>query len=166
MKKDDRSFYMIERASNSQRDESYIKHLPVQLLKFKSEYSYLFSILLTYKTNPTQDFDQLYNLPNILRRFIETFTAFKYLSTRNIEENIERLIKNPVKCEQVRKFVHYYSHSLTTDRMMQFSDLTECTTVVDTVLDSVKALDIEHYDSLVAEVSIPNTTPVGTGANS
>jgi len=153
MKDGDRSFYLIERATNNTIDQAIIKGLPVELLKFKSEYAYLFSIIYSFNTNPTINFNQLYNLPNIIRRFIETFTAFKYLSTRNIEENIDKLIKDGVKCERVRKFIHYHSHSLNTTKLIQFTDISECTAVVNILLDSIKLVDKEHYNSLITEVT-------------
>jgi hypothetical protein len=106
----------------------------------------------------------LYNLPNVIRRFIEIFTAFKYLSTRNIEENMDRVIPDKVKCERVRKFVHYHSHSLNTDKLLQFSDLTECNGVIDILLESIKTIDAEHYSSLLAETSIPSASPATVAA--
>ncbi|MBP6302386.1 MAG: AAA family ATPase [Bacteroidia bacterium] len=163
LKEKDKSFYLIERTTNSTKDESCIKALPIELLKFKSEYTYLFSIINSFKTSPTTDFGQLYNLPNITRRFIETFTAFKYLSTRNIEQNLERLVADTVKREMLRKFVHYNSHSLTTTKLIQFTDPTECIKVVDILLDSIKLVDEEHYNSLIAEVA-PTPAPTATVA--
>ena len=166
MKDNDKSFYLIERVTNIHKDSSILKTLPIELLKFKSEYAYLFSIIHSFKTNPTTDFSQLYNLPNIVRRFIEAFTAFKYLSTRNIEENIERLITDRVKCEMVRKFVHYHSHSLSTTKLIQFTDPSECIGVVDILLDSLKQVDQEHYNSLMAEVATtPSTPPISNPAS-
>ena len=100
----------------------------------------------------------MYNLPNIIRRYLESFTAFKYLSTRNVDENLDTLITDSVKCERVRKFIHYHSHSLSTNRMMQFSDMKECTDVVDIVMQSVEAMDKVHYDSLIIELA--PVTPV------
>lgn len=151
MKKHDTSYYLIARTSNTTTNSSTIRPLHNHLLKYKSEYSYLFSVIHDFKQNPTASFDQLYNLPNILRRFIESFTAFKYLSTRNIEENIDQFITNPVDCERVRKFVHYHSHSLTTTKLEQFSDLTESVGVVEIVVTSLAVIDPLHYASLIAE---------------
>ena len=80
MKKTDKSFYLIERISiGTTSDASILKPLPMELLRFKSEYTYLFSIMYSFKANPATNFSQLYNLPNTVRRFLETFSAFKYL---------------------------------------------------------------------------------------
>jgi wobble nucleotide-excising tRNase len=164
MKDKHKSFYIIERVSNITKDQAIIKPLPIELLKFKSEYTYLFSLIHSFKVNPTTDFSQLYNLPNIIRRFIETFSSFKYLSTLNIDRNLHRLISDTTKCEIVRKFAHYHSHSLTTTKLIQFTDPTECITVVDILLDSVKLVDEEHYNSLMAEVAPAAVTPITTTA--
>ncbi|HEU5053033.1 MAG TPA: AAA family ATPase [Hanamia sp.] len=148
-----RSFYLVERTTNDTKDESKIIQLPSLLLKFKSEYCYLFSLIYNFKQTPSKDFEQLYNLPNIIRRYLEAFAAFKYLSTRNVDENLDQLIPDTVKCERVRKFIHYHSHSLSTNRIMQFSDMKECTDIVEIVLEAVEAIDKEHYDSLKIELT-------------
>jgi wobble nucleotide-excising tRNase len=145
------SFYLISRSTNTKEDKANISPLNNHLIKFKSEYSYLFSIIISFKKNPIANFNELYNLPNILRRFIETFTAFKFLSTVNIEENIDRLITDPVDCERVRKFVHYHTHSLNTSKLEQFSDLGECVKVVEIVISAIESVDPIHFRSLLAE---------------
>lgn len=156
-----KSFYLVERTTNETKDESQIIQLPSLLLKFKSEYCYLFSLIYHFKKTPTKDFEQLYNLPNIIRRYLEAFAAFKYLSTRNVDENLDQLITDTVQCERVRKFIHYHSHSLSTNRIMQFSDMKECADVANIVLKAVETIDKEHFDSLVAEL-----TPIAITATS
>jgi hypothetical protein len=156
MKKTDKSFYLIERISiGTTSDASILKPLPMELLRFKSEYTYLFSIMYSFKANPATNFSQPYNLPNIVRRFLETFSAFKYLSTHNIDENIERLIKDVVKCERVRKFVHYHSHSLSTNKLLHLLDPTECRDVIEIILCAIEKSDLEHFTALIAEVTTP-----------
>ena len=156
-----KSFYLVERTTNETKDESQIIQLPLLLLKFKSEYCYLFSLIYNFKKTPTKDFEQLYNLPNIIRRYLEAFAAFKYLSTRNVDENLDQLITDTVQCERVRKFIHYHSHSLSTNRIMQFSDMKECADVANIVLKAVETIDKEHFDSLVTEL-----TPIAITATS
>lgn len=150
-----KSFYLLERIANDTKDETVIKELPILLLKYKSEYVYLFSIVYNFSINPNKDFEQLYNLPNVIRRLLETFSAFKFLSTRNVDENLEHLIQDAIKCERVRKFVHYHSHSLSTNRIIQFSDINECSEVVSIVLDSIEKIDKIHYESLIQEINNP-----------
>lgn len=147
------SLYLVERTKNSHKDESLLKESNHFIEKFKSEYVYLFSIIYKFHQSPTDTFENLYHLPNIMRRFVETYLNFKFLSTTNIEESIAELILNSVECERARKFMHYYSHSLTTDKFMKFADLAECTDVVNIIIESVKNNDAVHYKSLTESVA-------------
>lgn len=148
------AYYIIERTKNAHKDESTLIESNSLIQKYKSEYVYLFSLIYKFYQTPTDTFENLYHLPNILRKFVETFLNFKFLSSVNIEESIDELITNPIKCERARKFMHYYSHSLTTDKFMKFADLAECTDVVNIVIESVKVNDPTHYKSLTESVKI------------
>ena len=149
LKEEFHGYYLIEKNNNN---ISSLKKLPSVLFKHKSEYSYLFSMLYNFSLSPTQDFSHLHSLPNIIRRFLESFMTFKFLTSINIEENLHLVIPNSVDAEKVRKFAHYYSHNLSTTRLMQLSNVSECSSIVQIVLDAVKSLDEIHYNSLVQKV--------------
>lgn len=153
LKKDTKDYWIIERHKNSHKDESVIKQNGNLLTSFNSEYAYLFSLLHNFQTNPTDTYEFLYHLPNVARRFVETFLNFKYLERNKIDESIDKLITNPVECERARKFMHYYSHNLTTDKFMKFADLAECQAVVDIIINSVNTLDPIHLTSLKETVT-------------
>ena len=153
LKKDHQAYWIIERHKNSYKDESVIKQNSNLLTSFNSEYAYLFSLLHNFQTNPTDTYEFLYHLPNVARRFVETFLNFKYLERNKIDESIDRLITNPVECERARKFMHYHSHNLTTDKIMKFSDLAECQAVVNIIIDSISSLDPIHLTSLKTTVT-------------
>lgn len=153
LKKDNQAYWIIERHKNSHKDESILKQNSNLLTSFNSEYAYLFSLLHNFQTNPTDTYDFLYHLPNVARRFVETFLNFKYLERNKIDESIGKLITNPVECERARKFMHYYSHNLTTEKFMKFADLAECQAVVDIIINSVNALDPIHLTSLKTTVT-------------
>jgi len=142
------SHYLVEKANNV----SNLKVLPNILFKHKSEYSYLFSVLYKFNENPTQDFSHLHSLPNIIRRFLESFMTFKYLTSINIEENLEMVITDSIQAERVRKFAHYYSHNLTTARLLTLSNAGECSEIVNIVLQSVKEIDEIHFEALVQNI--------------
>lgn len=147
------TFLMLERHKHSHKDESIIKENNNLLTVFNSEYAYLFSLLHNFQTNPVDTYEFLYHLPNIARRFVETFLNFKYLTPTKIDESIDKLIIDPIECERARKFMHYYSHNLTTDKFMKFADLAECQAVVDIIINSVDNLDPIHMASLKETVT-------------
>jgi wobble nucleotide-excising tRNase len=153
LKKDNQAYWIIERHKNSHKDESILMQNSNLLTSFNSEYAYLFSLLHNFQTNPTDTYEFLYHLPNVARRFVETFLNFKYLERNKIDESIDKLITNPVECERARKFMHYYSHNLTTEKFMKFADLAECQAVVDIIINSVDTLDPVHLTSLKTAVT-------------
>lgn len=102
---------------------------------------------------PTPDYYQLYNMPNLLRRYLEALMSFKIPNGHGLESKLEILIPNDVKAERVRKFIHHYSHSSSVTRSLQFPDLKECTDVVDIVLGAVETKYKEHYDALTETVT-------------
>lgn len=61
-KADDYAMYLVERFN----EESTIKTMPKLLFKHKSEYSYLFSVIYSFSVEPSIEFENLYNLPNII----------------------------------------------------------------------------------------------------
>lgn len=150
--KTDKEFYLIEKINTTGGKESIIKSLPKELMNYKSEYIYLFSVIYEFHINCTTDFRLLYSLPNFIRRFIETFCAFKYLATK-FEEKLGLFIKDKVKRERVRKFAHYYSHSLGKDKFMEFSDPTESREIVNIVIEALKESDPDHCATLIAQVT-------------
>ncbi len=153
--KQKQTLLMVERHKNPHKDESIIKENNHLLTIFNSEYAYLFSLLYSFQNNPVDTNNFLYHLPNIARRFVETFLNFKYL-TRSIDEDINKLILDPVECERARKFMHYYSHNLTTDKLKKFGELAEeCKAVIDIIVKSVEKSDPVHFISL-KEVLLEN----------
>lgn len=163
VKKDLRRFYLVERSANASGSTSNIKNIPKYLESYKSEYTYLFSLLSDFLTSGAgQDFEQLYNLPNVMRRFLEVYLNFKFLTFGAIDESIGKLITNPNDCEKVRKFVHYYSHGFSTSKLITYPDMAECTSAVQILLDAIKADDRTHYQSLMEEVTPP--APMAAGA--
>ena len=56
-----------------------LKELPKPLSKFRSEYVYLFSLLYKFNETPTPDYDYLYIMPNLVRRYLEAYVGFRAL---------------------------------------------------------------------------------------
>ena len=156
MKKTTQSFYMVERSTNAAFDQSTIVSMTPLLRIFKSEYCYLFSIIFNFKKMPNPDYYQLYNMPNLLRRYLEALMSFKIPNGHGLESKLEILIPNEVMAERVRKFIHHYSHSSSVTRSLQFPDLKECVDIVDIILGSIETKYKEHYDALVETLN--NTT--------
>jgi len=144
--KDKSRFYLIERITKNGEEVSDVKKLPSLLLDFKSEYQFLFYKIKSFTDNPSTDYESLYQLPNIIRRFLEAFIGFKY--SEGLKKGLERLINNESDRIKVHKFINEFSHQQNFERSLKFPDVNECKSIVDIVLKAVKSKDSEHYKTL------------------
>lgn len=139
-------FYLIERITQCKEEIATLRNLPATLLNYKSEYHFLFSKIKSFDENPSTDFDSLYQLPNIIRRFLEAFIGFKY--SQGLKQGLEILINNEAHRIKVDKFLNNLSHQTCLQRNLIFNDLSECKSVIKIVLDAIQIKDPEHYKAL------------------
>ncbi|MCD6429208.1 AAA family ATPase [bacterium] len=139
-------FYLVERIAKRNEEMAHLRNLPDTLLNYKSEYHFLFSKIKSFDENPSTDFDSLYQLPNIIRRFLEAFVGFKY--SQGLKKGLELLIDDEAQRIKVDKFLNNLSHQTGLQRNLIFNDLSECESVVNIVLNAIGTKDREHYKAL------------------
>lgn len=144
--KDKCRFYLNERITKNGDEVSDIRELPSLLLYFKSEYHFLFYKIKSFADNPTMDFESLYQLPNIIRRFLEAFIGFKYAI--GIKKGLNLIISDDSDRIKVDKFLNNLSHQTGLSRSLIFSDINECKRIVDIVLKALESSDKVHYGVL------------------
>lgn len=149
----DREYFLVQRENNGKSKESGLYPIHKLLLDFKSEYHYLFSIINDFHNSPTTDFYHLYNLPNILRRFLEAFLGFKIPKHQGLYKKLDCLISDPIVRERVWKFINQYSHNTSLPRSLNFPDLKECTDIVEIVINAIENMDKQHYDALIESLA-------------
>ncbi len=132
---------------------SSIGALPKELLKFKSEYHYLFSRLHEFDQDGGKDFEQLLSLPNLVRRFMEAFGGIMIPTHQGLQAKMARLFADEVERERVWKFINHYSHQTSITRSLTIPDTSECTSVVRACLGAVESWNSMYYQDLVSEVS-------------
>ena len=140
-------YYLIERINKNDSEIASLKNLPKFLLKYKSEYYFLFDKINTFSQSPSTDFEDLYQIPNVIRRFLEAFVGFKY--GVGLKKGLEFIIHKDAERICVDKFVNNLSHQTGLNRNLIFADINECKKVVDIVLDAVKNKDQNHYSVLM-----------------
>jgi len=133
--------------------EGTIENIPRELVKFRSEYHYLFSILHEFKDSGTASFDGQLGLPNIVRRFLEAFGGIMIPVSNGLKGKLPRIFSDEVERERVWKFVNHYSHNTTITRSLTIPDISECRTVVEICLKAVQTWDAEYYKDLETEIS-------------
>lgn len=141
--------YLVQKQWNESINQSIILDLPKELKNFKSEYIYLFSIMLAFdKEKNGADFKMLYLLPNVERRFLEGYLGLRYPDGKPWTEKFERLVKDETQRNLVYKFVNEFSHNQTATRSLRFPEVSECKQSINTVVGGLKTNDKDHYDAL------------------
>jgi wobble nucleotide-excising tRNase len=141
--------FQLKRKDNG---EATLQEIPKELLKFKSEYHYLFSMLYHFDNSGAGDFDCLLSLPNAVRRFMEAFGGIMIPLSTGLKGKMDRIFPDEVVRERVWKFINHYSHNTTIIRSLTIPDLSECKEVVQACLSAVRDWDGDYFDDLEAEV--------------
>ncbi len=142
--------YLVKRTDDG---KAVLEEIPKELLKFKSEYHYLFSTIYHFDKTGSGDFDCLLSLPNITRRFMEAFGGIMIPSSSGLDGKMERIFTDEIVRERVWKFISHYSHHATITRSLTIPDISECKAVVQACLKSVKDWDAEYFKDLEAEIA-------------
>ena len=148
VQENERSFYLVKRILKQGDFEATLEPLPDALERFKSEYHYLFSILKKFDDLQDANFAQLFQMPNITRRFLEAYLGFRIPNEPKPLNNLPKLIEDETERNKVDKFLNEYSHNESATRSLVFNDFSECREVVKSVLKAVEAKDKDHYNAL------------------
>ena len=145
------AFY-IQREDSLETVSSNVVRCPAAFTKYRSEYLFLFLSLQDFISKPVEDLVVLFNLGNMCRRFLERYFLFKYVSVQKIDQHINSLIPNDVEAERVRKFSHFYSHSLKRGASAPLPDLNEALAVLSIIFSAIEQQDKLHYDAMIAAI--------------
>lgn len=130
--------------------------------RIRSEYHYLFwrlaDTLIECRTSPSvqRDMDAAAVLPNVARRVLEGFLAFKYPDLiDNFEGSVTRANESadPITQQRIVRFLHQFSHNGEGDTGRAIPR-PEAVTILTAVFDLMKALDPSHLTAMCAALDI------------
>ena len=129
-----------------------IDHMDPLLEKYESEYHYLFRCVHreAYREECDKSLEGYYGLPNIARRLLESFLAFRHPDkTHQLHKVLDDVPFDPERKIRILRFVHTYSHA---DRLAEAQHdpyvLAGARLVLRDVLDLMQELDPSHYASM------------------
>ncbi|MDO8126260.1 MAG: AAA family ATPase [Candidatus Brocadiales bacterium] len=161
--KNDREYFMVVcREEDSTRKSSIIK-IDKLLIDYESEYHFLFSVLYKFAKEQERHLEEMYPLPNIARKFLESFLAFRVpigSGEPSIYQRLNRIDFDSKKKERIRRFVETHSHPRYESGVQDF-DMTilgETPDILNDLLELVEYEDKKHYDFLVESVTTNNPT--------
>ena len=144
-------FYLVKKIKNQTGEISCIENLPNVLLKYRSEYNYLFSLLkLFIESNDKSNFELLYLLPNVVRRFFEAYLFMKYPDGKKFNSKAKIFLKdtNISNKQSTLKLIDEYSHEQYPEHAQKFPDIEEVENAVSFILETIEEKDKEHYKAL------------------
>ncbi len=158
-KKDDREFFMVVCREDSGARKSQIIQIDKLLIDYESEYHFLFSVLHNFSDKKQTDLEKLYPLPNVARKFLESFLAFRVPILKKSEPNIYNRLKeikfDETKKTRINRFVETHSHPRYESGVQDFdmTILAETPAIISDILEMVKVEDEKHYNFLVQSLT-------------
>ena len=151
--KEDCGHFLIQRNNNG---KSSLVIMPDYLQKSVTEFNYLFNQV--YQCGRQDETDEInselfYSFGNNLRKFLEAYLFFKYPYHANLEEKIRKFLKNDSDAILINRIINEFSHlEEIFDRSCLPIDIPEMRNIAAIILERIKEVDSEQYDSLVKSI--------------
>ena len=142
-------FYMLQCEGSGESRCAKITTLDRLLIDYESEYHYLFSLVYQGANLKSGEIKLFYHLPNISRRLLEAFLAFRKPHKAGLYEKLEHLEFDNAKKARILRFLQTHSHSgEVDDPEHDISILSETPQVLKDLLDLIKSEDKGHFEEM------------------
>lgn len=154
-------FYMLEQLEGANPRCTVIRSLDPLLEQYESEYHYLFArVYRTANTTGSTSLEQHYGLPNVARRLLEMFLAFRRPQVAGeLWQKLQDVQFDAAKKVRIVRFVHTHSHGdIVGESEHDLSLLGESRSVLADLLDLIKSEDAQHFaamESITGLVAVP-----------
>ncbi len=144
-------FYMLESRFHGTNRFSVLSPLDPLLERYDSEYQYLFSRIYSEAHGPSAtSLEENYILPNIARRLLEGFLAFRQPQiSGELWKKMEAMDSDQAEKLRILRYVHTYSHSNSIGEPgHDLSLLAESCSVLLDILRFMETHDPEHFRAM------------------
>ena len=158
-------FYMLATEFVAGRRTARLDLLDPFLHQYESEYHYLFKRVHEEAHKPAvQGLEAYYAIPNIARRLLEAFLAFRVPDKPGeLYQKLEGVQYDAAKKIRILRFLHTYSHfDQVAEPDHDLSALSETPAILQEVLALIRHCDPAHFKSMTDLISPPAAPPVGT----
>lgn len=152
-------FFMLKTLADPQNGRSaQLCAIDPLLREYESEYQYLFKCVWESSRGSNGDIAlrDHYSMPNVARRLLEAFLAFRYPEHRGdgaLYASLEQATFDDSRKTRVLRFVHTYSHA---GRIQDVEEepwgLAETSAVLTDILDLIQHEDPNHYGGMVKRI--------------
>jgi wobble nucleotide-excising tRNase len=145
-------FYMVQCVQTGTKRAAVLQPLDPLLYKYESEYHYLFACVYRVANAPApSSLEVSYHMPNIARRLLESFLAFRH---PDAFDNLWGALRGVTTLDEARKgrilnFVQTHSHGPGMGQAEHDpSILGECKSILQEILNLIEAEDASHYAAM------------------
>ncbi len=149
-------FYMLNCRQDSGQRCTTLRWLDPLLEKYESEYHYLFAcVYRRAQDTKVTSLEENYKLPNMARRLLESFLAFRRPATSDgLSEKLKSVDFDEIKKIRIIRFLHTHSHSDAIDEPEHdLSRLGEAGDVLRDLLELMETEDKVHFEEMVKLVN-------------
>jgi len=158
--KENVDYFLIERLKNKNDKRLFLLSMPKYIREYVTEFNYLFNeIYKVYKEvhgdrkmKIENTYNQFYNLPNNIRKFLECYLFYKYPNNKDPLKNLDKLFDYNVPI-LVNRVINEYSHLTYIDRGWKPIDVDEAEDCAKIIIDKIKEKDIDQFNSLIQSVN-------------
>ncbi len=156
-------FYMLDCSWDGFDRNSRIKALDPMLEEYESEYQYLFACIHRAVTAPASKLEDNYVFPNMARRLLESFLAFRYPNVGGgLWQKMNEVAFDETRKIRILRFVDTYSHADAIDGPEHdLSLLSESRPVLIDLLALIRAVDEAHFLAMLESVKAPDADTGG-----
>ncbi len=156
--------YMLECVAQGGQRSSSLRWIDQLLERYESEYHYLFACIYRVSSAPpATSLEDYYHVPNVARRLLEGFLAFKVpQASGDLHSALQLVTFDESKKTRILRFLHTQSHGADLIPGHDPTVLGECRAVLEDMLNLMRGLDGGHVSAMVELVSPPAQGNVGT----
>ena len=147
---------MLESAQDDNIRSSAIRGLDPLLADYDSEYQYLFARIYEAATaSASRDLEENYALPNMARRILEAFLAFRQPQVSGgLWQKMKEVSFDEAKKHRILRFLHTHSHSIAMgEPEHDLTALAEGPSVLSDLLCMIESEDSKHFSAMVKLVA-------------
>lgn len=149
-------FFMLESAQQDNVRSSAIRCLDPLLAEYDSEYQYLFARIHRAATaSASNDLEDNYALPNMARRMLEAFLAFRQPQIAGgLWQKMKQVSFDEAKKQRILRFLHTHSHSIAMgEPEHDLTALAEGPSVLNDLLGMIESEDSKHFSAMVTLIA-------------
>jgi len=152
-------FYLLRACVEDGRRTASLGRMDPLLEQYESEYHYLFKTIHDEANRPDSEvvLQQYYGLPNIARRLLEAFLAFRHPDMEgDLSKQLDQVSFDSRRKTRILRLLHTYSHAASiADPEHDPTVLSETKPVLRDVLALIESVDRPHYQAMTRLVSAP-----------